>query len=175
MAFLTVRVKGTEGYTRIVLGKDRNLIGRASACEVPVKHSSISREHCAIFREAGEWFVEDLGSSNGTWINHERIPARRKLVERDRIKCGSGRFTFHSGELRQTEGGKDEDGGLDLNLDGDESPSGPLVKRGENDPPESVRCAGCECWLSIAHRVAGEGMACPRCGHQGTVPSLQEA
>ena len=107
MAFLTVRIKGVEGYTRSVLGKERMVLGRASATDLPIKHTSISREHCAFVRDvstgAERWFVEDLGSSNGTWVGKTKVNGRQALSEKDIVKVGHARLTFHAGEMSQAD------------------------------------------------------------------------
>ena len=73
MAYLTVRIKDTDGHSFTELNHDRMVVGRSSRTEIPIKHTSISREHCAFVKEQDAWYVEDLGSSNGTWVNNERI------------------------------------------------------------------------------------------------------
>jgi len=44
MAFVTIRIKGVEGYSRTSLDKDRLVVGRSSSSDLPIKHTSISRE-----------------------------------------------------------------------------------------------------------------------------------
>lgn len=175
MAFVTIRIKGAEGYTRSTLDKDRMVLGRASASNLPIKHTSISREHCALVRETvdgGErWFVEDLGSANGTWVNKERLPVegRKELAEKDVIKAGKARLTFHVGSLAEAEAAVElsarEEGG-------EEGADAPQRRVGADDPPEAIPCQTCNGWMSIAHRLAGETMACPRCGQTAIVPEL---
>src|SRR3954471_13790697 len=99
MAFVTIRIKGAEGYTRSALGKDRMVLGRASETDLPIKHTSISREHAAFTRDGDDWFIEDLGSSNGSWLNNDKLAARTRLAEKDVVKCGKARLTFHMGEM----------------------------------------------------------------------------
>lgn len=154
MAFLTVRVKGVEGYSRVNLGKDRTVVGRASSCDVVVPTNKLSREHCLLVRKEDGWWVEDLNSSNGTWVNKDRIGGPRKLTEKDVVKAGAARLTFHAGDLDKVEA-------IEVNREGDD-------EGGDQDPPidglaAAVCCPDCGLWLSVAHRSRGEKAACPRC------------
>lgn len=64
------------------VAKERYLIGRGKHCDMVINSGKVSREHAAILSENGEWFIEDLGSSNGTWFNKQRIK-RRKIEDGD--------------------------------------------------------------------------------------------
>ena len=170
MAFVTIRLKGVEGYTRRDLDKDRLVMGRASVTDLPIKHTSVSREHCALLKElvngAEHWFVEDLGSANGTRINEQLVSGRMPLHEKDVVKAGRARLTFHNGSVAEAAAA------VEISVPEDEIPSGPLRKQGVDDPPEAIACADCDRWFSIAHRLAGETMGCPHCGKPQTVPDL---
>jgi FHA domain-containing protein len=62
--------------------KDRFLIGRGKHCDLVINSGKVSREHAAIVREGDAWFIEDLGSSNGTWFDQRRL-TRRQIQEGD--------------------------------------------------------------------------------------------
>jgi pSer/pThr/pTyr-binding forkhead associated (FHA) protein len=62
--------------------KDRFVIGRGKHFDLVINSGKVSREHAAIVRENGEYFIEDLGSSNGTWFEKRRI-GRRQIHEGD--------------------------------------------------------------------------------------------
>ena len=62
--------------------KDRFLIGRGKHCDLIINSGKVSREHAAITREGSVWFIEDLGSSNGTWFDKRRI-SRREIQDGD--------------------------------------------------------------------------------------------
>jgi hypothetical protein len=62
--------------------KDRFLIGRGKHCDLIINSGKVSREHAAITREGSVWFIEDLGSSNGTWFDKRRI-SRRQIQDGD--------------------------------------------------------------------------------------------
>jgi hypothetical protein len=62
--------------------KDRFLIGRGKHCDLIINSGKVSREHAVITREGPSWFIEDLGSSNGTWFDKRRI-SRREIQDGD--------------------------------------------------------------------------------------------
>ncbi|HEY6909448.1 MAG TPA: FHA domain-containing protein [Myxococcales bacterium] len=62
--------------------KDRYLIGRGKHCDLVIHSGKVSREHAAITRQGADYFIEDLGSSNGTWFDKRRI-TRRQIQEGD--------------------------------------------------------------------------------------------
>lgn len=62
--------------------KDRFIIGRGKHCDLVINSGKVSREHAAIVREGNAWFIEDLGSSNGTWFDARRI-TRRQIQDGD--------------------------------------------------------------------------------------------
>ena len=57
--------------------KDRFVIGRGKHCDLVIDSGKVSREHAAIVRDGDAWFIEDLGSSNGTWYDRARVQRRR--------------------------------------------------------------------------------------------------
>jgi len=162
MAFLTVRVKGTEGYTRFNLGKDRTVVGRASACDLAVPTTNISREHCLVVKHEDGWYVEDLNSSNGTYVNKQKIAAPRKLVEKDIVKAGKARLTFHEGDINKVEALEVESRRNSEANDDDDPPLPPI-----DGLASATSCTACGLWVSTAHRQRGESVVCPRC--QGNV------
>jgi hypothetical protein len=77
-----VLVLMSEGRELERVTKDRFLIGRGKHCDLVINSGKVSREHAAIVRENGAYFIEDLGSSNGTWFEKRRI-GRRQIYEGD--------------------------------------------------------------------------------------------
>jgi hypothetical protein len=71
-----------EDGTAHGIAKDRFVIGRGAHCDLVIDSAKISREHAVLTREADGWWIEDLGSSNGTWFRGERI-ARRPVADGD--------------------------------------------------------------------------------------------
>jgi sigma-B regulation protein RsbU (phosphoserine phosphatase) len=96
MAFLEL-VKGAAPGTRFVLSGQQAIIGRSADCEVPLDVPAISRRHAAILQQQGQFFVEDLQSRNGTYLNDERVIDRRPLSDGDQLMICDQMFRFHSG------------------------------------------------------------------------------
>ncbi len=75
------------------LGKEPISIGRSEEADVVVHDAKVSRLHCGIRYQEGEYFIKDLQSRNGTFVNNEQI-RDMKLTLGDRIRVGSSIFTF---------------------------------------------------------------------------------
>jgi serine phosphatase RsbU (regulator of sigma subunit) len=96
MAHLVV-LKGLNAKQRIRLDKDRILLGRNANCDIvlPANDFAVSREHACILRVQNEFFIEDMGSRNGTFVNNEPVTERRLLNDNDRIRICDFLYTFH--------------------------------------------------------------------------------
>jgi FHA domain-containing protein len=72
------------------LGVDREItFGRAAGCTVSVPDDSyMSQVHARVYMNEGDVFVEDLDSTNGTFINGERLHGSRQLFHGDRLQVG---------------------------------------------------------------------------------------
>jgi len=62
--------------TTLKLKEGEYIIGRDPACQVVLPDPYVSRKHVRLFYRDGKWYVEDLGSRNGTYINGEDIRGR---------------------------------------------------------------------------------------------------
>jgi hypothetical protein len=63
-------------------------IGRSRSSRIPITDQFISTSHARVFRRGHFWFVEDLGSLNGTYVNGRRISGEQQLHLRDEIRVG---------------------------------------------------------------------------------------
>jgi FHA domain len=68
--------------------RDPVQIGRAEACHVRIDDMYSSQYHARLFPRNGAWFVEDLGSTNGTYLNRQRLQGAAEVQAGDRIKIG---------------------------------------------------------------------------------------
>ncbi len=63
-------------------------IGRAAGCQVPVDDTFVSQVHARVFVRDGQYMIDDLGSTNGTHLNHRRVAGPTVLNRGDRIQIG---------------------------------------------------------------------------------------
>jgi serine phosphatase RsbU (regulator of sigma subunit) len=89
MASLLI-TQGPNLGQRFALAKDRAVIGRQPDTDIYLDSLAVSRRHAQILREGGAFFVEDLESSNGTFVNTSRLAAhsRTRLTEQDVLQIG---------------------------------------------------------------------------------------
>jgi uncharacterized RDD family membrane protein YckC len=66
-----------------------SIVGRSRLAQIHIPESTVSRQHARLLASPlGEVTVEDLGSSNGTYVNNEKVEGRRQLADGDRIHVG---------------------------------------------------------------------------------------
>ena len=63
-------------------------VGRADACQIRLPDTYASSFHARIYSRDGSWFIEDLGSTNGTYLNQHRITAPAELRAGDKVRIG---------------------------------------------------------------------------------------
>jgi pSer/pThr/pTyr-binding forkhead associated (FHA) protein len=72
---------------------DEVTVGRAAGCGVPIDYDTYSSNlHARLFRLDGTLWAEDLGSTNGTWVNTVRIGERTRLEKGDLLQVGGTVF-----------------------------------------------------------------------------------
>lgn len=93
MAILEV-LQGDLPGTLIELADDKLVIGRHPTANIVLDNHAVSRRHASISCSNGRYYVEDLRSRNGTWLNGERLQSRAPLQDDDEIKVCDVRFRF---------------------------------------------------------------------------------
>ncbi len=79
------------------LTDDVTVLGRAPECQIQLDSNMVSRRHAQVTRDQDTYFVEDLGSGNGTFLNGKRVDARTALKANDRLKLGPILLRFETG------------------------------------------------------------------------------
>ncbi|HEY0217452.1 MAG TPA: FHA domain-containing protein [Cellulomonas sp.] len=85
------RLVVTEGPLRgttLPLGSSAVLIGRAPSCTLVLDDDYSSSRHARLFAEGGQWFVEDLGSTNGTFLDEQKVTAALPVRPGARVRIG---------------------------------------------------------------------------------------
>ena len=77
-----------EGGRRTVPLKDSLTVGRAATCDVAIRDTYVSNVHARIYQRDGSWWLEDLGSTNGTYINRTRVQQPTVIGPGDEVKIG---------------------------------------------------------------------------------------
>ena len=78
--------------------QDTVLLGRKKDCHIRLTDSRVSRQHAMIRRQDdGDYWFYDLGSSNGSYINDQRVITTRKLTHLDTIRICDHEYQFDAG------------------------------------------------------------------------------
>ena len=93
---------------RTQLREKETVVGSGPECSVHIGSKNLARRHFRILAQSGEWWIEDLGGCDGTFVDGNGIAARSKLADGAHIAAGSAEFTFVLGSEGGTIG-TDED------------------------------------------------------------------
>src|SRR6202048_1577690 len=85
-----------DGSGTINIDRDVTLVGRQEGCDMRIQHKSVSKMHCVIARTDGLLLVRDLGSTNGTRVNGQRV-RRAALLPNDQLSIASCKFRVYLG------------------------------------------------------------------------------
>ena len=92
-AALVIRSGGGRVGESFALERDRMTIGRRPDSDVFLDDVTVSRDHALLVRRNGEFYLDDLGSLNGTYVNRRRIESHR-LADGDELQVGKYKLTF---------------------------------------------------------------------------------
>ena len=65
------------------------VVGRGPECELQIDDTYASQQHARLFGKNGAWYVEDLGSTNGTFVNEQKLAAPAMVQAGDKIRVGT--------------------------------------------------------------------------------------
>lgn len=89
LASLTLLAGPTPGTIWHLEGEEM-VIGRDAAAHVSLDDPGLSRLHARLFRDGDGYYIEDLGSTNGTFVAGTKVTSPKKLVEDERVMMGQG-------------------------------------------------------------------------------------
>jgi len=89
-------INGPQAGKRYELKGEKCILGRHPDCDIVIEVGAVSRNHCQAIREGNAYFIEDLASRNGTFLNDEatKIEGRRQLSLGDEIRVCEVSFKF---------------------------------------------------------------------------------
>jgi pSer/pThr/pTyr-binding forkhead associated (FHA) protein len=68
------------------------MIGRDTKCDLAIMDEALSAHHARLTHHHGQWWLEDLNSTNGTYLNHELLTTPAVVITGDHFKCGNTVF-----------------------------------------------------------------------------------
>jgi pSer/pThr/pTyr-binding forkhead associated (FHA) protein len=97
---LLVMQHGPSAGARFLLDAERTTVGRSTSADIFLDDVTVSRKHAEFVREGRVFWVRDVGSLNGTYVNRERID-QAVLHSGDEVQIGKFRMTFHPSPHRE--------------------------------------------------------------------------
>ena len=91
---LVIRAGGGRVGESFAVNGQRISIGRRPDCDVFLDDVTVSRDHAVLINRGDQWFLDDCGSLNGTYVNRSRIESQL-LEEGDEVQIGKYKLTFH--------------------------------------------------------------------------------
>jgi FHA domain len=91
---LVIRAGGGRVGESFALTGERASVGRRPDSDVFLDDITVSRDHALLIRRGEQWYLDDCGSLNGTYVNRTRIESRR-LEGGDEVQIGKYKLTFH--------------------------------------------------------------------------------
>ena len=87
----------SNGRQFFELTSEETVVGRDQFCDIVLRRHTVSRQHARIVRSAEGFFIEDLSSLNGTYLNGRRLERRTPIKDQDRIHIYEVVTVFHEG------------------------------------------------------------------------------
>jgi hypothetical protein len=94
-AALVIRSGGGRAGESFPLEKDRLTVGRRPDSDIFLDDVTVSRDHAILVRRGGDYYLDDCGSLNGTYVNRSRIESH-KLTDGDELQVGKYKLAYLS-------------------------------------------------------------------------------
>jgi pSer/pThr/pTyr-binding forkhead associated (FHA) protein len=90
---ITLSVKIDQGKESIrQFSQPQIMIGRDTNCDLSMMDEALSAHHARLTHHHGQWWLEDLNSTNGTYLNREKLTTPAVVITGDHFKCGNTVF-----------------------------------------------------------------------------------
>jgi pSer/pThr/pTyr-binding forkhead associated (FHA) protein len=93
---LLVVQRGPNAGSRFLIDKDVTTAGRHPESDIFLDDVTVSRRHAEFRRDDGKFFIHDVGSLNGTYVNRQRVE-ETQLANGDELQIGKFKLTFFAG------------------------------------------------------------------------------
>ncbi|HEY3475688.1 MAG TPA: FHA domain-containing protein [Anaerolineales bacterium] len=97
---LTVQIDEDKQSVR-QFSEPQIMIGRDTNCDLSIMDEAMSAHHARLTHHHGQWWLEDLNSTNGTFLNREKLTTPAVVITGDHFKCGNTVFSI---EVEDTDG-----------------------------------------------------------------------
>jgi pSer/pThr/pTyr-binding forkhead associated (FHA) protein len=92
---ITIETKrGQDRISQSHFTQNEVMIGRDIHCDLSVMDDALSAHHARILFHHGQWWLEDLNSTNGTFLNGEKLSVPVVVITGDEFKCGNTFFNI---------------------------------------------------------------------------------
>ncbi|MCH5314367.1 MAG: type VII secretion protein EssC [Eubacterium sp.] len=107
LTLLYISEEATELNEKIELPHNASItVGRSDKCNISIKNQFVSSKHCVIKRKNGVYYIEDNGSTNGTYVNNLKVN-KSKISTGDEVHIFNYTFKLESGKLTVLNAGED--------------------------------------------------------------------
>jgi len=91
-----VQYSGSNRGKSYILDAPEMVIGRSPSVDIVINEQSVSRQHSKCFQASDNFDIEDMGSSNGTYVNNQKLISRYTLKDGDIVRLGTVLFKYYA-------------------------------------------------------------------------------
>jgi pSer/pThr/pTyr-binding forkhead associated (FHA) protein len=92
---ITLHIKINQGKESVRhFSQNEIVLGRDTNCDLSVMDEALSAHHARITHHHGQWWLEDLNSTNGTFLSREKLTTPAVIITGDEFRCGNTNFSI---------------------------------------------------------------------------------
>jgi len=88
---------GKQPTTQRYFTQSEILLGRDAHCDLSLQDDTVATRHARLSHHHGQWWLEDLGSTNGTKLNKDKVSIPTVVINGDEVECGKAAITIRLG------------------------------------------------------------------------------